>query len=348
MKISFLLVAAVLLIPFAAYAWPPTFGAEFIFTNDEIREADQRHDGFPKIRLRKELAEKIVTLCAQRTSFADHCNVINDGFTVRVAYSNGFWFEITTDEQVLEVQTKPSTFDEFHALRERLQRDLFDVAHQVGLQPDIFASGGHIHIGIKEAFGNDGRLLRNFFVDFANHPEIADGVLDLNYLNAPPLSAHSERVRDNLRKVLEEFDSSNDQSITNFARLINKKVYTEAIAPRVFVMPDKYQALNLRHKETIEIRSIRAQLDMDEFLKELKLFESRIAYVKKLTKDGANIKYLGLSGNMKDKAMVDAFYRYVRESGLDWNEYKTLMPKPLRRKQVSPECIRSFEMLVER
>lgn len=338
--------------PSNAWAWPPLFGAEFTFTNDNIRKGNYGNHGEiveskENADARNRFANLLKDRCASRkVGSPEECMVTKSvdkygSEKFRVKYGDGFWFDITLDPQVVEIQTKPSTYEEFLHMKGRMHDDIFLAAKAVGIEPDIMASGGHIHIGTSSAFGKDARLLRNFIVDFANHPELAAGVLDVNYTNAPPLAAHEPQIRDEFKKVLFDFDNGKIGDIQSLARTINKKVYITSFCD---VDPSsKFQALCLNRTAdkqfkpqdmTVEIRSVRTQVTAEEFLKELKLFQSRIDYLSKVTANGKNVAFLDATDKMSDKEMVNAFYRYVKESGLDWEEYKTLLPSFLRKKQV--------------
>ena len=60
---------------------------------------------------------------------------------------------------MLEVTAKPETLARWRELEQTIQSDLFDTMKDVGLTPPRrFANGGHINIGLKEAFGRDTRL----------------------------------------------------------------------------------------------------------------------------------------------------------------------------------------------
>jgi len=254
-----------------AFAWPPTFGAEFTFTNGKLWAASIGKKNVVRTveneAARNAMTDVLLELCKRRGD----CSISfsNDKYNhkvARVIYNDGWWFQMSLDPSVVEIQTKPSTLKELTAIKDRIQNDIFESAKKVDLQPDLHAGGGHIHIGHKSALDDDARLFRNFVVDYANHPELALGVLEDDLMNAPPIAALTAEQQEAFAEVIERFDQGKIKSIRRLAKEINENVFFtnphSAIAP-----PAKYQAMNLSRisywfpsaDETIEIRALRAQ-----------------------------------------------------------------------------------------
>ncbi len=238
---------------------------------------------------------------------------------------DNFWVQISTDPSVIEIQTKPSTVAEYKKSRVHMDR-LFSVGEAVGIKPHSFNGGGHIHMDIKSAFGNDVKLFRNFLVDFMNHQELGgDGVLGGDFQNAPHLSELEKFQRREFRKVIGEFDSGEINSIRELTDAINKRVYRGN--PAGWGPTEKYQALNLLRalledgESTVEFRGIDPQRDFDEFLKQINLFEKRIEFLKK--NDGI-LELLDLA-KMSNADRLSAFRSYVEESKLKWKAYHPII-----------------------
>ncbi|MCM2277623.1 MAG: circularly permuted type 2 ATP-grasp protein [Oligoflexia bacterium] len=312
-----------------AHAWPPTFGPEFTFTNPEILEVGNRNPTNAKSEINSAKLEQwrgvLVERCKQlgcevRRTSDKH------GAAHRVSFPDGWYFNISLDAAVLEVQTKPGTLEDFRARKELIQKEIFETARSIGIEPHKRAGQGHIHIDVDEAFGQDSRLLRNFFVDYSNHPELAWGALGNHLGNSPPVAALKPEQRKALIHALQEFDA-HPGTHREFGDLIDRNVYTHGTVAE-WGFPRHYQALRFAwNLNTIEMRGFRPQRSADEFVKELELIQGRIEHLKKV--EGAIPFVNPPTHELPLKEVVTRFYGYVTESGLDWETYKTLLPPEL-------------------
>lgn len=333
----------------SAWAWPPKFGAEFSFTNDLL---DQVEDAGTSIR--NEWAKKMKDICKKRGDCTVKATVDkynNRIFTVE--YTDGFWFQVSVDPGCIEIQTKPSSLVELNAMKKRMQKDIFDMAKTFDLLPHEVIGGGHINIGAESAFDKNHKLFRDFVVDFMNHPELGEGALDVgDIINAPTLADNGPVAMKNFDKVIKDFDNGKIVSKEALALAIQDRVYEKVDVPNE-VTPSKikYQALNMTtiaDKKTaiefqrLEIRSIRAQKNIDEFLLQCELFEKRIEYVKEMRISGKPIQFLFPESVTEAKEGVPAFYRYVVESGLKWENYRPMMMEHWRTYKFVP-CDKHFE-----
>ncbi|OFZ51297.1 MAG: hypothetical protein A2428_15780 [Bdellovibrionales bacterium RIFOXYC1_FULL_54_43] len=321
------IIFALLVLTRSSLAWPPIYGPEFTFTNGTLYAASI---GNPRAIVteansaaRDRMAEVMIELCARRGDCTVAATVDKyDVKTWKVSYPDGWWFQISIDPSVVEIQAKPVTLAEFTKYRDRIQNDIFEVAESIDLKPDKGSGGGHIHIGTQTAFENDPKLFRNFLVDYTNHPELAFGILEEDFKNALPFAKLSEDQRAAFAKLIQSFDQK-PVSVESLARSIETKVYRDV---------RKYNAVNLRRtakygfarNKTVELRAIRTQLSADEYLLHLRLIEARLNYLKTL-KDP--VPFLNSPVPRLTGEKVNAFYRYVTESGLDWDEFKVLMPR---------------------
>lgn len=337
LSIFFLLLAAA---PLPAHAWPPTFGPEFTFTNKRIMLNSIDSD----VSSQYSTISRITSLLEDRCAAEKNCTVlkgIRNGIGTRIEYDDGFWVAFNTDPGVIEVQAKPSTVEEFRARKELIQRDVFDLAKEVGMEPHEHAGGGHIHMGINSAFGEEeSTALRNFVTDFYNHPELSSGIFGEDAKNAPILTREE---LDSLQVVLKKFDEGKFPTREFFLAGVMDALRGTEAEPKSL----KYRSLSflslgyfwdwvyekvsekdklayrLGERATLEFRAFRPQKDMAMFLREIELLEARVKYIKK------NPEKIALSFAQSPAnafGAAELFHRYVTEMGLDWSEYKRIMP----------------------
>ncbi|MGE3972917.1 MAG: hypothetical protein AB7F59_00170 [Bdellovibrionales bacterium] len=239
---------------------------------------------------------------------------------------------INLDPATIEVQTKPTTLEDLKKIAPVLQELIFDAARAVHLQP-YYEAAGHIHLSVKGVFHGDAVLFRNFLVDFVNHSELATGVLEYDHMNAPPLSALTQKQQEAFRQIIKDFDRTQKMSIHELASRIQKEVFTES--PSGWTPAAKYQAFslarilnpNLTEEEwTLEIRSIRGSLSMFDTILTLELFHRRIAYLQK--KGGlVTLRKRLLSAELSERSAEYYFRQYVSEMRASWDKFKVLMMK---------------------
>ena len=215
--VVFAAIFAVLSYSLAAFAWPPTFGPEFTFTNAKIYEASQSEEKRVKISLRDEMLETIKGKCP-KCSFGPASDGTPDA--VRVTFPDDWWFQVSLDPGVIEVQAKPETFERYRQLEPRIREFIFKSANKVDLAPHPNLGGGHIHMGLLSAFDNNQLLFRNYVVDTMNHPELAMGIFSKDYINSPPVAILGEEAKKEMKAVLAEFDADPKMTIEKFAQAI--------------------------------------------------------------------------------------------------------------------------------
>lgn len=261
------------------------------------------------------LLKKHEKLCANGRC---RIEILNDNPNYRVVYPDGFYFAVKWDANTVEVTTKPSTSNELLSQRARVQSDLFDTAASVGLHPPPIGSvlgAGHVSIGL-DSFRGDARRLLDFIVDFTNHSELSNGILNRDFDNAAPLSADPLLLA-RLAKLKALVDSGDITTVEELLVLF----WNEEIQDGNW----KRMALSIT-KGRVEIRSVRAQQSMDHFVKLVRLFEARMKYLEKHPRPK-----LSLLPPIDDPAQAaENFHRYVTESGLDWKEYVELIPRAYR------------------
>jgi len=314
-----------LLIPKLIYA-DGKFGPEWTFTNQEmIREGRKlEQDGDKKQvdyleALAQRLSEKFPNLKSSDKR--------------KFQLSEDFWFFLDTDSWVIEVNSSPMTTREFQMYMPLIQETLFETAKEVGLTPHERLVGGHIHLDIPSHFNNDQLLIRNFIVDLYNHSELFMGVLEHDYMNAPPVTTLGTEALKELRIILKEFGDMKGRKFSEFFRAINDRVYNTGQSIKG---NSKDQAINIERYSTIEIRGFRPQQSAEHYLDMIKLLEARIKYLK--TKKEP-IQFIGRNQENKisyhetnklaiyettvsAKKRAQTYYKYVTEAGLDWEIYK--------------------------
>lgn len=324
-----------------AYALTPLYGTEWEFTNDYVYSDpdDTLEGGFtnPASERAVEMRDLMVSEMRRRCpdcKFKKHINAY--GFTdMKVTFpSMDNWYVIvSTDPACIEVQTKPLTLAEFRRHGPRIQRLVFDAATAVGLKVKYDGSAAHIHIGIAETFGENLKFFRNFVVDFMNHPELASGVLANDHANAPPLAALKAKQKAAFDRVIRQVDRGEITTIDEFKDALNEKVYTETVED--WGPAEKYQALNVNHEMTAEVRSIDMPENVPAFIGTLELLEARLTHVEKMTDA---IAYDSKPpAEFDDIELAKRFVSYLEEMDASVEKFTKLfrvrLPKPRRLKQ---------------
>ena len=327
-----------------AYAWPPTFGGEFTFTNPAIQAAQEGSfvNSDQSEGARDRMAEILKTRCAGGECTLETIQNHYGVDTVRVTYRDGWWFQVSTDPAVVEVQTKAATYEQLLAMKERIQKDIFDVAKQAGMTPHENTGGGHIHIGMTSALDDSALLFRNFDADFENHSELSSGILSHDHSNSPPVAALTTEQKTKFAKVLADFDHGRLRTVRAFAKRLQADVYAQT--PSGWDPPEKYHALNVTRiagddfpeaEKTFEVRSIRPQQSANDFLLETHLFEMRLLRLKQELRP---IHYYENPAPLTEAMKAARFYEYVHDAGLNWDDYKKWVPEQLQQTAPTLQC----------
>lgn len=267
----------------------------------------------------------------------------------RFEFKEGFAIQVSWDPNVVEILTEADSRLNRHRLKDRLQEVIFGTAEKAGLRPDPSRRAGHYNAGAISTFGDDGAKFLRFFIDFANRPELALGLLrDPNFLNAPPLSAQSKEQREALAalaaEVWQEVRCGRTPTIADVAQKIIDRVYVRTFDERYQGSAAvHYQAFGLKklprarrwRDQPFELRSVRSQSSFEEFLLIGDLVEARVAYTNSLPPDVA-FHVTGIERtSFEAQELVDRFYVYVVETGLSWNKFRRLLPPSLQNVAVS-------------
>ena len=280
-------------------------------------------------RYRDLLRDKVASICpeCQITEAIDRYEVKK----YRVTLQDGWWFEITLDPGVVELIAKPAAIEYYLENHDRLQRLLFELPQSIGLQP--IPQAGHVNFGLEATFGNDVLLFRNFIVDMLNHQELQRRILfDNDIRNAPTPHDLSMAQQEAFIKLVESYDYEKG-TIQDFAERLLKEVYYETTwnAAAAGEPPDKFHALNIKSIALmlawprLEIRSIRGQRSLLEFILVTSLFRGRIEHLRSFK---SPLEYKpNRSRSARDQ--LQAYYEYSSAAKLDWRLAQALVPKQI-------------------
>jgi hypothetical protein len=322
--------------PRPATAWPVTFGSEFEFTSKELVE----HGGSSSSDMikaegleRRVAAEFLAAVIARCPDCAEETVPGKWGAEKRISF-DGWWFQISYDPSCVEVLTKPSTLAELRVLAPKINHVLFGAAlEDVKLFADYETGAGHFNFGANSAFNSDTNLFFKYFTDFSNHPELAFGAWGWDNTNAPAMVSLQQNQKDAFTRLLSDVRKRKVTNIAEGARRIQQEIYTWT--------PDDsphaayhYQAVGLKklNKPTFpqvdapfEIRAMFPQSSEDEFIRIGEIIERRIQYLKKQDGQLAYFKIQVPDGGFDYQQIVDVYYKYLTEMGLDWDKYKFTM-----------------------
>lgn len=250
------------------------------------------------------------------------------GPAYRVTYPDGFWYQVGMDQGVLEVQAKPGTRADFAARQSLMQKDIFDLARKLGLNPHERLGGGHLNFGLADTFGNDAKLFRDFVVDQANHPELNLGILGGHPGNSPTMAELSPEGQHALRRLVEDFDRK-PFDIYTFAQRLESEVYISN--PLGWKNLDAYQNFRVsavnRHlpagQQRAEVRGIRPQKSMEEFLLECELYERRLEFLR--SRPGPLPLSIPEIAGWPKAALKDRYFSYLDEMGASREKFSALV-----------------------
>lgn len=327
--ISFIFASA---LAFAKGEVEPTFGGECTATNDEIIDVDLRNWA-ERDDIRKSNDTKMYYWRLVEQAMKRRFNALQDSPLLE---RDVFW---KLDVGVLECNTAPRPYL-FYAQNELEYESLiFSAAWEAGLRPDDFLGGGHIHIGT--VFTRNPQLLRDFTVDFMNHPSLSMGILHYNPLFALHIADADPERQLRFLKMIKRFDEDKAEgylwSAKRFAEEYHggerpgQGVFEDFVNP--FAKQDIAEqhdlrnfALNLRNfigsaagaLDTAEVRAILPQKNFHDFVLQIKLFRARLKWLAE--HPGQQPRFV-VGPRTFHEAQAE-FRKYVEECGLEWEEYK--------------------------
>lgn len=337
-------------VAFVAQSAEPLFGWELEFTNSKLQSSNFGENGAQGNKDNDAAREKWIEVI-RKLCHPDRCRIEDiEGWvwwrkgsgeivesweetaSFRVIYPDGFWYQLSYDSHVVEVQVKPSTFETLKQNEERLQSDLFDTAKKVGLKPTR-GEETHVHVGAEAAFDMNLLQIRNYLVDGVNHPEFSY-LFSTSIHNAPPLAALTPEQYRAFEVIVADVDSRKMKSVEDFIKAIRKKVYHQTLDPDManneYDQPQKYQQHNLERmkksvkdsEKTLEDRAQPQPLSARELILLTQLKDARIAFVKSQKKP---ITLNPRPAKLDKKTQVEMFRDYVQEAGLKPADYRVFM-----------------------
>lgn len=333
-----------------AWAWPPTYGAEFevlspllhdpnaIFDQSKASESNEKKEQMRFVELMRKRCE------------SRGCKVIEVpgkwDTDYRVEYKDGWYFKVSYDPGCVEITFKASTLDTLKSIAPRIDDSIFKTARDLDMKTPDWGIN-HFNMGIRSTFDDSGKEFLKFFVDYANHPDLALGGLGSDIMNAPPLSVLGEEQRQALQKIVEEVNAGKLQTIAEIARAIQNRVYTRSYNP-AWGGANHYQAFGLKHVNKadlsktdapFEFRAMWSQNSAEAFMKIARLMEARVAFTKASTDP---ILYTASTRTaFVDEGIKTRFYIYVEEAGLKFADYGDLIRTSARSAPLSAFLIES-------
>jgi hypothetical protein len=338
---------------------PGLWGIELTFTNAFLQKENvaQNRDSAGPIsagpKAAKAAGEWVTAMgktCQKRTRslLPDKCVVAQS----KVSYDDGYYYIVSTDPGVVEVQGRPLSLKEWRDHEDRLDKDIFKVARDASsIVPHRSAGSGHLHMDIASHFRGNFRLLVDFLIDFQNHPYLALCALGETFITNPPLAIQSQSQIDKFDDVIKGW-SKLSETVVKMDRIearllfLNKEAFKDTYAD----LDDsgKFQAISLNHVNdfgSIEIRALRPEENARHVRLLMQLFEQRLKYLRHhpgqlykkiklaipqiakrdiLQSEPAVRKFYHEQKDFK-QLCVDEYYSYVSESGLAWSDYKPLL-----------------------
>jgi hypothetical protein len=309
------------------------FGPEWTFTNLEMLESSRYQlDSF------LENYYDYIKIKFQNHKSVQDIKLINNLITIHL--SSGKKIFVGTDEGVLEAQASPMSLNEWKQNQEFVQDIVFNSMKAVGLTPHEREGAGHVNIGFEYFLGRQG-LAERFVIDYLNHPGL--GIV----LNS--LTANQEDARNPLEHMISRNEIKNISSLKiTFLKSIQKLKFMSKMKinkmdlnnilsylTKKFVAIRLHGRINLQqsnmdltHESTrFEMRQIRPQSSMQDFILILQLFQSRIKFLEKGTSEIRTDRVFTIGKNMDGWEALGQFADYVEEAGLNFKDYKSLLPK---------------------
>lgn len=328
----------------SAYAWPPTYGAEFELTNKSIQNSDADFSSShlatsPEKAAQVELINYLKKKC-QATGCMIEENPGKYDIDYTLKFKDGFWIKYSYDPGCVEITFKPLTLVELHENAVRVNEYVFAAGKAVKMfSPKDNTS--HFNLGINSMFDGSAEKFLKFFVDYANRPDLALGSLGSDINNAPPLSVLKNEQRSALKKIVKDFNDGNLKTVAEAAKRIQNEVYTASYNPD-WGGQNHYQAVGLKYVNKtklsekdapMELRSVWAQQSMEDFILVAKLVEARVQYLNK-----SNLKIVYNETKKQEftnEQLKTRFQIYVTETGLNFEDYTSLLPAEVRESRVT-------------
>jgi hypothetical protein len=313
------------------------FGPEWTFTNSEMLEdTSYSYHGPAMINYYAYIKNK----------FQNHAAIQyieSTGSQVIISLHSGKKIFVGSDEGVLEVQVSPMSLNEWKQNQAFMQDIVFNSMKAVGLTPHEREGAGHVNIGFNYFLDRHG-LAEKFIIDYLNHPGL--GIV-LNSLTANQedarnplehmISRNEIKNVPNLKiKFLDSIQKLKFMPIMKIKKMDSNNIlsylFKKFVAIRLHGRINLQQSnVDLTHTSTrFEMRQIRPQTSMKDYILLLQLFELRIKYLEKITSEIRTDRIFTIGKNMDGWEALGQFADYVEEAGLNFKDYKYLLPKVWR------------------
>jgi|GEM_PF-1566417 len=319
------------------------FGPEFTLSDVKYGSSDKFYN--VHTRMQKHLVEDQ----PEGAKF----EVVSEGGPHTFTSPNGWWFswhQEGGDEwhgASMEVRMKQGTVDYFRHFKNDMQDAIFVSAANEDIIPALFRGGGHINISAS-AFDSD-LLLRNFVVDLINHDELFLGVFGYDTNNALSFQLLPPRAQLAVYEVIQKFEQGIVEGVANpdeQGAFLHQLQQAMQFAMDDFIFRwglieqrGKYFAFNFSKftsNKRMELRAVRPQASMDMWVRQIDLLAHRLAYLDKIKRPipilwKVPVKPLSfsvagenhmLNPPIEPQLAMRAFYEYVTESGLKWQDHR--------------------------
>lgn len=257
------------------------------------------------------------------------------------------YLRIGRDPMVIEATANPFKLKDLDGdMGEILEKSLYQTSKKTKLHPAQLGGQSHIHVDFASLFGGkdgkpiDYQFFRNYIVDWANHNELYYGALhyDPKAMGASPL-LDTEEKRKKFVRWLAKYDSllakgqMDSNTFNNMRAELAHCGFRKGDAINVIPRTVDFGTLEKNFVDaklgTIEIRCSRPSKNISELTRKLTIFEERARFIHN-TK--GLLPYYNPAAIQNAQEGVNRFALYLSESGLEWDEYKQVLPKHWQKK----------------
>ena len=346
-----------------AFAWPPTFGTEFNFSNYELEVAYRNRLGGGRPGPEEEQAaidfkDMVLKRCGDDCHAVPHKGKWGQEF--EILFKDSWSFNISWDPACVEIQTKPQTSSEIAKYEAKIQQFIFNTGRDAGVVPQVtdhLLLGGlaentaHLNIGVRSAFEDSPNSLLRFYSDYGNRPALAMGVFGETKLNAPGISHLFPRQRNALQKMVFSANQGKKYSLQEIGDGINFDIHTSSPMHSFNASDGRhYQAMSVKKligldkkeaDQPVEIRPVRQPSTAREYTLMTQLHEKRIEHLKGMTDPIVYTERAVSSADSDVRVGAAHAYSYVEEIGEDWKKYEVIF-SPEIRKQLATGNVQRF------
>lgn len=277
----------------------------------------------------------------------------------KVVTPQGWWFIISPDPGVVEIKTKPSTAYQLEKQISTMRKLIFEVADELHLTGK--GETAHLNVGNLSAFKNNPQKFARFYADATNHFELWTGIMGYDPISAADISQLHVSAQIKLANFLMKLQKGAPGSplwthATDAAKEINEIVGADLdlfqILPGLRELSTqrkrKEQSVNVTRmyqtfnqspqapdEQRVELRAIRQPDSPEEAVLFAKLIQARIRYLDTLP-DPVSMHIRFSKTRLSVPELLGRFKLFVEETGLQWDDFKIVIPKHLRNREIDP------------